>query len=249
MTPIEYNNPAGRILFVFERLAKSNSGNFTQFAELFEIDKDCDSILAAVADIRAEFRLLSDQIDQITDNPGKLSLYKTNLPEVEASVNSFTLSIAKAGTYQCNIAPTAIVALRFIAADLEQEEAADGNDLESLKTAITELQTHILDNEELTPALRTWLLDLVRLMRDGIDRFQIRRGRGMRTQFHAMLGDLMGHYDAVQTIKAEHPGAWARLSTAMDTMIKLAVFREKYKPALEMVRRAIPFFGEGESSS
>lgn len=248
MTPIEYNNPAGRLLFVFERFSTKTDAQFKDFSSLLGINDDCDSILLAIADVRAEFRLLSEEIEQFADNPAKLNLYKKNLPEVEASINSFSLDLQRR-VYSCDIAPTAIVALRFIAADLEQEEEADTNDLESLQSTIAELQTQILDSEDLVPSLRTWLLELVRLMRDGIDRFQIRRGRGMRKQFHTMLGDLMDHYDAVQTVKSQHPSIWQHLSTAMDGMIKLAVFREKYKPAIDMVRRALPFFGDADPRS
>ena len=247
MTALEYNNPAGRVLIVLERFATKNTGKFKDFASLLGIQDDCDAILAAITDFRAEFRLLSDLIEQFNDNPTKLSLYKKNLPEIEASINSFQINISNSA-YSCNIVQTGVVALRFIAADLEQEEEPDPNDLRSLKEAIAQLQKQILDNSEITRALRNWLLDLTRLMRDGIDRYQIRRGRGLRKQFHTMLGDLMDHYEAVQTVKSEHPAVWQRLSSAMDAMIKLAVFREKYKPAIEMVRRALPFFGDSESS-
>ena len=79
-------------------------------------------------------------------------------------------------------------------------------------------------------------------MRDGLDRYQIRGARGLRKQFHTLLGDMMDNYEVIQQVQADGGDVWPGFCAAMDFMIKLATLREKYTPAMEMVKQFLPFW-------
>jgi hypothetical protein len=240
----EYINPAGRILAVLEKLANTPNGNLKQLATCFGANQtDRIAILALLTDLRSEFALLQESIEQFQDNEQKFTLYAQNLPEVEKSIDSLVVLMANE-QYQSHVEPTAVVAPRFIAADLPQEETPSTDELAQLRDMIGELQQFIEQSEELSRSIQNWLLDLVRLMRDGLDRYRIRGARGLRRQFHTMLGDLMDNYEFVQQVQKSKSPIWQKLCAAMDLMIKLSVLHEKYRPAIEVVRRAIPFWSD-----
>ncbi len=251
-----YYNPAGRILAIFERLGPKNNHQMprTEIANAFQVADDWAAILVAVNDLRMEYQTLVDEIDQFKENAHKYELYRQNLPEIEKSVNSMTLSIqTNNGTFQ--ILPTAQVALRFIAADLPQDESAEASDLHRIRQLVDELQNEIRGSAEFTKAVREWLLDLVRVIRDSLDRFAIRGSRGMRRQISILVGELMQSYEMAVQVKEQSPSVWDRLFKAIDLMQKLGSLAEKCRPAVTFVMKALPFLrnlglpAPGEESS
>lgn len=62
----EYNNAAGRLLHVFERLAKFKTQNqkLDAFAGAFGVTKSWDAVLTAVKDLQDEYAELIQDIEQ-----------------------------------------------------------------------------------------------------------------------------------------------------------------------------------------
>ncbi len=135
---------------------------------------------------------------------------------------------------------TGVVAMRFIAADLPQDEEPTENEIETLRTIVSELQSEIESSEVFSKSVREWLLDLVRVIRDSIDRFAIRGSRGMRKQFSLLLGELIQNYDLAQKVQSQKPTVWQRFMAAIDVMNKLASLAEHCRPAVTFTQKCLP---------
>lgn len=238
----EYNNAAGRLLHVFERLAKNNNQNqkLDALAGALGVSKSWDAVLTAVQDLQHEYAELVEDIEQTKDNPAKYNLYKQNLPDIQKSVTSFKLLISDtAGS--ATISSTGLVALRFIAADLPQDDVATEDDLNRIREIVSELQREIEATDTFTKHTREWLLDLVRIVRDSLDRYASRGSRGMRKQCSFLLGELIQNYDLAQEVQEKNAGIWQRFVDAIDVMQKVASLAEKCKPAVTFAQKSLPF--------
>lgn len=230
----QYNNAAGRILAVLERVkAVKNPMEFAGFCKALGVEKSWSSALTAVTDLQDEFETLRSEIEGITDNPAKVDLFKTNLAEIEASVRGFHLQM-RDNRCQYNIHDSAVVALRFIAADLPQEADADPDDLGRIRDVVSELQKEIEDSDTFGPMVREWLLSLVRIIRDSLDRFAVRGARGMRRQLSSLVGELYMNYGQAQKVKEQTPGIWQKIMTGLDRMAKLSSLMDRLKPGIGM---------------
>jgi len=175
-------------------------------------------------------------------------LWSEQLSDINKSISQFVINV-QANACSANVVPSAIVALKFMAADLPVEEAITVDELERLRKLCDELRSEILNAKELAPALKEWLLDLVRLMRDGIDRYRIRGSRGLRRQFHEMLGSLVSHEQMVANIKKEKPDIWMKVMNGFEVILRMAQFVEKGSKALEYVWTVIESWSGNTPSS
>jgi hypothetical protein len=240
-TMAEYNNAAGRILAVFDRLAPRN-GRQVELQELakgLDVHAEWPSVFNAYCDLKDEYQTLVDDINSITENSSKKDLFQKNLPDIDSSLNSFDFNVANNfGFY--NISQTGLVALRFIAADLKQDESASAEDINSIRQLVTELQQEIETATAFSKQMKEWLLDLVRVIRDSIDRYANRGSRGMRKQFSQLLGELIQNYDHAQEVQDKTPSIWAKIISAIDVMNKIASLAEKCKPAISFGQKLLP---------
>lgn len=238
----EYNNPAGRILSVFERLAPySNQGiHRPQLAKSFGVIEEWPSIFVAYCDLKDEYDTLVTEIENISDNQSKRELFRKNLSGIESSLKSFIFLVAS-DQGQCNISSTGLVALRFIAADLPQDEDATTDDLNAIRQIVSDLQKEIENATEFSKKMREWLLDLVRVIRDSLDRYANRGSKGMRKQLSLLVGELMQNYDYTQETQGKAPGIWTKITTAIDLMNKIVSLAEKCRPAILFTQKLLPF--------
>lgn len=234
---VKFNNPAGRLLAMLEGAKGSNEHNY--LAKAWGIEADRSSILA-VKGMYDEYELMRAAIEKFKGDSQKYELLTQDLPEIEETLKSFNVSLN--GVYGINVKQTGIIALRWISSHLPQEETADESELEALRQSLDELRKQVEGSEELAPVIRNWLLELIRIMRDGIERYSIRGSRGMKNELHRLLGDMVENRQFVNTIQKETPAIWRQLTVAMDFMIKLATLKEKYGTAIDFFQRAIPFF-------
>lgn len=238
----EYNNAAGRILSIFEKLSPKSGQSYklAEFAKAFGVAADWPTILLSYCGIREEYDVLVADIDQIKDNPAKYELYRKNLPDIESSIKSFNFAI-NGDNATCQISPTGLVALRFIAADLSQDEEASDDDLKTLRQLVSDLQAEIEATDIFSKLMKEWLLDLVRVIRDSVDRYAIRGSKGMRRQFSVLLGELMQNYDFAEKTKTEKPSIWSKITSAIDIMNKIASLAEKCRPAITFGQKLLPY--------
>ena len=142
------------------------------------------------------------------------------------------------GTCKLDIIPSAIVALQFMAADLDKEPAMLVEEIEQLRLLCDELRSEITKSSDLPKFLKEWLLDLIRLMRDAIDRYKIRGSRGLRRQLNEMVGSLYGHEALAEETKKKDPSLWSKIMAGFDKMVKMADFSEKAQKCLPYLKDA-----------
>ncbi|TWU19572.1 hypothetical protein [Allorhodopirellula heiligendammensis] len=237
----EYNNAAGYLLDTLERLLTKNRRDLklAEFAEQLGVSADWRSVLVAVLDLESNFNDMLADVEQLKENSAKYDNFKRNFPAIEKSVKSFSLDIPT-GHASWNVSDSSVVALRFIAADLPQEQAAEKDDLEQIRTLVSELQTQIEQTTTFSKKTREWLLDLVRTIRDSIDRYACRGSRGMREQCALLIGELMLNYGHVTETAEKNPNLWRKLTSTIDFMVKVASLGEKLKPALALAQKSLP---------
>ena len=239
-----YNNPAGRLWEIFTNLSQNTNGKRSQLASQIGVSDTWAAISKAVLDIYAEYEVLKESTEQYKDNPSKYNLYLSKLPIIAECVNGFNLNM-KNNTYNATVSSAALVALEFMGADLPQEESRR-DELGELRKLCDELQNEI-HKSSLNKSLKAWLLDLVRLMRDGIDRYQIRGSRGLRREFHEMLGSIIVHYNNTEEIKRESPTTWEKVKRGFKLFVSLSCGTEQIFRSVDHVRKAIGFLTGDQS--
>jgi hypothetical protein len=135
-----------------------------------------------------------------------------------------------------------------MAIDLPQEETIAPEEIEEIRRLCDELRNEIHNSKTLNKTLKEWLLDLVRMMRDGIDRFKIRGSRGFRKELYQMLGSMLVHYEDVREVAKEEPGIWAKMMRGLDWVGRASERFEKVSKPLKLVYRAIEYFSGGGST-
>ena len=239
--PFEYNNVAGRLYQNFKDISKSNGNavQFGQFTKNLGIPEDWDAILTALMQMRQDFNELQEIVnDTEASNAAKFSLWKDKLNDINTSILSFQCNMLNKSC-SMNIIPGAIISLQFIAADLPKEELVSVDDLEQLRKLCDELRSEILAADGLSRDLKNWLLDLVRLMRDSIDRYKIRGNKGLRRQLHEMLGSLLDHEAYAEETKKKAPTIWVRLMGGLESMCKMGKYAEAGDKTIGYVMKAI----------
>ena len=240
---MKYNNPAGRLLFVFERLPATNGQQvkLADAANAFCVVHDWNVILDSYGALREELQLLREEVEEISGNKAKQDIFRNDLEVVDKSLKSFTFSIAN-NYLTFNLLPSCITALRYMAVDFEQETEADADDLTTLRGLVGELQTEIENSKEFTKSMKVWLLDLVRIIRDSIDRYAIRGSKGMRQQYSLLLGELMQNYADNGKVAKTESKVWRKLMSAIDVMGKIVSLADKLRPAVTFGQKMLPHF-------
>lgn len=111
---------------------------------------------------------------------------------------------------------------------------------QQIRELVAELQQEIEASEDFSKLVKNWLLDLVRVIRDSLDRFAIRGSRGMRKQFSLLLGELIQNYDVAKKVQEKKPSVWQKFISAIDVMNKLATLAEHCKPAVTFAQKSLP---------
>ncbi len=209
----------------------------SRFARIVQFTRAIWNVPFAVR-MEAEFQLLEGMVEGYKDNKKKHALHSSKMGDIKRSLNQLTLNIG-ANNYVWNILPSAIVALEFMAADMPEEQGVGPNELEEIRRLCEELRTEIHGCDSLNRTLKEWLLDLVRLMREGIDRYQIRGSRGLRRQFHEMVGSMVDNYDLLKEVKEKGPTVWQKVSKVVELVHKASELGEKATKALGSVTSAV----------
>jgi hypothetical protein len=124
-----------------------------------------------------------------------------------------------------------------------QEEQSPIDESEHVRKLCDELRAGTLGSKDISKTLRDWLLDMVRAMRDGIDRYQIRGARGLRQRLHEVLGSLMLNWKLAEEVKKKAPTIWTRFIGGIEVVEKVSRFAEHSTKMLGAVMKAIEHFG------
>lgn len=239
----DYNNPAGRLFKVLTELGQGQIKSDQIAAKLGTLS-DWESLLKAMVEMRKEYVLLEAAVSDFKDNPYKLDHYKEDLAHIKSAIDGIIIDI-KNNQVHVTPNPQALTALRYMAVDLPQEEAVTPDEIATIRKLCNELQAEIENSQTLNKTLKEWLLDLVRMMRDGIDRFKIRGSRGFRKELYQMLGSIMVHYGDIKEVKEKEPGIWMKMMQSLDWACRAAERFEKVGKALRWGYKAIEFFSSG----
>lgn len=240
----EYNNSAGRIYQNLRAIQSLNSAHLpiSKLGEALGVDGTWEAIFTAIIDMRRDFEQLQEEVEEIKQvNDAKFALWNEQLADIKKSLYAFSIHPANS---QCTfvITPSAVVALRFIAADMAKEEQATRGELEQIREICESLRAEILSNDEMPKPLKKWLLELVRLMRDGIDRYKIRGSRGLQKQLHEMVGSIVTHPHNQKQAETEAKTIWQRLMNGVEMMSKISRMAETGGKGVGFVMKALENF-------
>jgi len=231
----EYYNAAGRILTIFKKL-DTITDRQTKMSELcttLGLTEGPRYLLLAQADLLLESDILEIEIEQFKHDPHKYTLHKQTLEDVRQRIKLIRFDFNSAGNNQgFKVHKSILAALEYMAAELVQDQPAPADELNKLRSLANELQSEIEQSESIKGKTKEWLLDLVRIIRDSLDRYGIRGSRGMRQQVAMLVGELMLNHGLREEIKTKDPSIWAKIMATVDGMNNIASLAEKCKPAL-----------------
>lgn len=230
---MQYDNAAGRLYQVFSAIAAKKSSHLSvaDVANAFRVEPNWGDVLQAYLELRQIYEELVADIESVAHNQAKYGLYRDNLGAIESTLKSFRFSVNENQVIAV-IDGAGLVALKFMAADMPQDATCDPAELAKLRAMVEELRQEIENTEGLAVHVKRWLLDLVRLLRDSIDRYAIRGTAIMRRHVAMMVGELVLEYKEIEVLKQQKPGLWAKVSKAIDEVIKVTTLVEKLKPLL-----------------
>lgn len=246
---MQCNNPAGRLHAIFQALEpKAGHLKRAQFCQILEISESWPAVLGAISDVSKEVDLLDAAIDEFKPNQQKYNLFQKNLKDVRAIADSFVVDmVSDAITLRINAG--GLTSLGYMAVDLPQEETTPKSEIDQLRAMIFELQKEIEASTEISKQVREWLLDIVRILRDSLDRYAIRGGRGMRDFLAQALGELYIEKKTIEKVVKTKPSIWARLGPCLDLMIKIVTLVEKIGPALSFGQRLLGLTDQGVTNN
>jgi hypothetical protein len=129
-------------------------------------------------------------------------------------------------------------ALQIVQTMIPEEDKLEKNDLDAIRESIASLR-QLVEESDISPALRKALLELIRLSEESISRFNIRGASGLKRAFKSMLGEASSLYlsEAAKGKEAEtefaHSRVWQTIVSHIKTVDRIAGRILKYQPLLE----------------
>jgi hypothetical protein len=244
---LENNNPAGRLWYRLSILKEIQGvGQLANVAKRLNVPENWDAMLLAATELRREFDLLEEIVEGVKDEKRKYNLWKKGLEEVRKSVSSFNFNMP-ANTMAFTIAPEALFYLTYISADLAQEDEVPPDELENIRKLCDDLRQEIQGSSEMPTLLKIWLLEMLRAMREGIDCYQIRGKRGLRSRLNQVVGSLVLNMEFVNEAKKDSPKVMERFWSLVEKTEKLSRLAEHGTKALEFAQKVVGIFS-GPSS-
>ena len=240
------HNPAGRLLKVFAELGSGGIERKKLAHALGAVD-DWGSVFNALVEMPKEYDLLEVVVSEFKDNPPKAAQYKDDLVKIKKTLDCINISCAQ-GNAHFTSDGEALTALKYMAIDLPQEETLAPDEIEKIRKLCDELRNEIEKSQTLTKALKEWLLDLVRMMRDGIARFKIRGSRGFSKELYEMLGSILIHYEDSREVVKKEPGIWTKMMEGVDWICRAAERFEKVRKTLAVAYKMIAHVSGGGST-
>ncbi len=220
----ERDNPAGRLYRNMRAIKNcmhvhAGGGSIESVAtELNLLDKSSFSLVAVIGDLRDEVNELQKLVDEVkSENPFKYDLWNQILVSVNASLATFTCNLDQK---ICGFAidEDSLNDLQLIAVDLPVEETVPPDELEKIRQLCDDMRKEVLASTTFSKLLKIWLLDLISLMQEGIDKYRIRGSRGLRKRFREMVGTLATNPEYMEQVKKEDPSLWEKLAKGFDWM-------------------------------
>ncbi|MBL8855393.1 MAG: hypothetical protein JNK57_15610 [Planctomycetaceae bacterium] len=235
----EYNNSPARLHRLFLELFKKSGTkvNRSRLAKAFCVADEWPSLFQAYCDLLDEFESLKKAVDDLPISP-KREMYLNELPDIQLSLNSFIFSQKNDDCY-FEIKENAVRALQFMSVDefFVRSQDANEDDLHRIRQIVSELQTEIEQSTEFSRGMKEWLLDLVRVMRDSLDRYANRGTRGMRKHFAMLLGELALEHGYREDLDRRRPLVWLKFLEGMALISSIANI---FETGLNLIEKLCP---------
>jgi len=203
-------------------------------------DKSWSGLIAAVGDLREECNELQKLIDEVkSDNPFKYDLWSQILLGVNTSLATF---ICNSAQNSCGfmIDEDSLNNLQLIAVDLPVEETVPEDELETIRQLCDNMRKEVLASSTFSKLLKRWLLDLLSLMQESIDKYRIRGSRGLRKRFREMVGTLVTNPEYMEQVKNENPNLLEKLVNVFNLMKDIS---ERVEFGVKMIGRSLLALG------
>lgn len=184
---VKHRNAAGRILGVLERLnAQPGTDGLQAWFKAFNCNGD-------LSDIYSRLALLQEQYIETVEfcelHKGKDHRLTRTLPKVLPAIQPRSLK-ENAESQKQKITDEILLLLDTIAEQMPEEGEINEDDFKSLNEMLDELFEFVRDSQEFKGQLRLWLLHLIRMMKDGLCRYDIKGARGLRPDLLVLATEL-----------------------------------------------------------
>jgi len=197
----EYSNPAKRILRLVEQIAHKPEGTPSAviWAEAFGLDTkqaehDPHEVLSKLMLLREEIDLAEKLM---ADTQFSKGLYEPYFKRVRSTI-SFNNISASWGNFKKNLQADTQLALRYCSEILPPESEVSINELQNVLDAAHRLREEI-EQSELTPVVRDFLLKQLAIIEKGIQDYPIRGGLSIKSAFKEGFADCIARADAFPT--------------------------------------------------
>ncbi|GLR77158.1 hypothetical protein [Aliivibrio sifiae] len=221
---MEYlNNPAKRVLNLVNQVKSKNDSVTMSVAwgEVFGLDinvvkKDPHEVYSKLMLVRKEIELLESLMQQTSFSR---NLYQPYLDRVKSTISVNNLS-ATWTSYKNNLSTDTILALRYCSEILEDEDAVDKDELESILNSVRALKEEI-ETSSLSPGMHDFLISQLDIIESAIQSYPITGGSALKKAFSQGFTDLASRVDDIsESTDDDHDEAskvatvWGNLKTA-----------------------------------
>lgn len=192
-----YNNAAGRLLRYMDR-----------FEQRLGKDNNQDNLLTVWADVlgtKTDERAIYGPLNDLSDLLAEVMLFaKENEPtdsrwlRMQPLEKAFRPIGLSQPARSCGIDNSQILILDHFATLMPSESDVDKSSLEGLLAEVNELSAYVRTLDDLPKQLKTWVLELLLMVLDGISKSAIYGGKGLRREFYKMAGTFAERYGELQ---------------------------------------------------
>jgi hypothetical protein len=253
---VKYNNTAGRLLAIFERLrqrsVKQKEVPLWQAWHLAITPEDTNGgspeavlqQLAAIVDALAELELRMKE-----EKGDSAQAYVTELRPLRQAMLATGLmdSCGKSATVAA-ITPERLQFLEICANELPKEGVVPEDELDEIAKAVQELFDQVKDSGIRHP-LKRWILELLSSIKKSIDNYHILGAKALRQSLVTIAGEVGLYADALNDIKKQDSTILDKLGQVFHKVHGLVLKAKEYWPLIEASGKVLrlPFLDEDGS--
>lgn len=201
----EFANPAKRLSRLIEVVVQKQDSTPTSvvWAEALGLDPTLSQ--NDPHEVQAKLTVLRQEVDLtaklMTDTPFSIDLYDPYLSRVRSTISVGNIS-APWSHYKPNLQADTRLALKYCAEILPAEPEVSTEELQTVLDSVHRLRQEI-EQSELAPAVREFLLNQLAIIEKGIQDYPIRGGSAIKDAFKQGFADFGSHCDVVKTDQDE----------------------------------------------
>lgn len=227
------NNEAERLYQALRNLRGkgANGVDFEGFASCFHMESGAGPkptfrrISTLIQGLFDEFHRYKMLVERDAESVLKFKQYADSLVHIESFFKSISID-GKNSKVAYQIQAEAIESLKYARLDLPTEpKTAEHSDITELQMLVLELYEELLNGEHgFEPDVQSWLLELVRIIRDSIDRYRATGRHGLQRAVANLVGELQMNADKLAEVEApaKSNGFVARFKKACGLLLQVS---------------------------